>query len=121
VSSTATRAGTAGAAGAELAALDAAGDSSGEEGAVEAGAAPVDVPAVDVLVVGDEGAADDATGVAVGGLACLEPDPPHAVANAASATRAAARRYVRGDVSTGLLWVALAHHETPTRPDRLCC
>ena len=95
-------------------------DGVGEAGAVEADAAPLDVLAVAGLAVGgEEAAADDATGVAVGVLACLEPELLHAVANVASVTRAAARRYARDDVGTGLLWLALVHHETHSLPARL--
>ncbi|HEY5051066.1 MAG TPA: hypothetical protein VII50_09200 [Acidothermaceae bacterium] len=105
MSSTTARAATTGAplAAALDAAADAALEGAGDAGAVEANAAPLDVRAVDVLAVrGDEGAADDATGVDVDVLACLEPEL-HAVAKVASATRAATRRYRRDDVGTGLL------------------
>src|SRR5665213_1484022 len=88
-SSTTTRAGATGAVLA--AALDAAGDAvlegAGEAGAVEADAAPLDVLAIGVL---DDGAAEDAARADVDVLACLELEL-HAVAKAASATRAAAR------------------------------
>jgi hypothetical protein len=88
------------AAGAVLAGeLDAAADAGveggGEAGRLEAGAALLDVPA-------GVGLDEDATGADVDVLACLELEV-HAVANAASATNAAARTYLRDDVSTDLL------------------
>jgi hypothetical protein len=88
VSSTTTRAdATAAVLGA---ALDEAGDVAleiaGDAGGLEAGAALLAVPAIGVLVADGE-----ATGADVDVLACLELEV-HAVANAASATSAAARR-----------------------------
>jgi hypothetical protein len=101
VSSTTTRAGATG--GALDAALDAGLEAAaevvleiaGDAGAVEAGAALLDVPAIGVLV-----ADGDATGADVDVLACFELEL-HALANVASATRAAS--WIRDDVSTGLL------------------
>ena len=94
----------AGATGAVLAAaLDTAGDAvlegAGEAGAVEADAAPLDVPAIGVL---DDGAAEDAASADVDVPVCLELEV-HAVATIASVTSAAACMYLRDDVSTGLL------------------
>jgi hypothetical protein len=98
--------------GAKLdAALDAA-KGTGDGGAVDAGAAALDVPAIGVL---DDGAAEDTTGVDVDVLACLEPEV-QAVARVATTTRTPARKYVRYDICTGLLWVARIHQETLTRP-----
>jgi len=76
---------------------DAALDGAVDVGAVEADATPLDVPAVGVV---DEGAAEDATGVDVDVLACLEFEV-HAAAKVASATSVTA--CIRDGVSTGLL------------------
>jgi hypothetical protein len=68
-------------------------------GSVEAGPAPLGVSAVDALAAGGLVDNDDA---AVDVLACLAPEL-HAAAKAATATRAAACKYARDVVSTGLL------------------
>jgi hypothetical protein len=88
VSSTTTRAGATGAAldTALDAAADAGLESADDAGALDGGAALLDVPAVGVL-----GADDETTGADVDVPACLELEV-QAVANTASATRAVARK-----------------------------
>lgn len=92
----------AGAAGAAVEAVleagtDVALEIAGDAGGVEAGAALLDVPAIGVFV-----ADGDTAGADVDVLACLELEL-QAVAKVASARSAAARTYLRDDVSTGLL------------------
>jgi hypothetical protein len=79
----------------------------GDAGGVEAGAALLDIPANGVLVVDG-----DTTGVDVDVLACLELEL-HAVANATSATSAAAREKLRDDAGTGLLKIARSTMRRP--------